>query len=96
MDTAIFKERKYEMGYLRDRAEKAQNELFAIVLEFFKMNPDKSFTNKDLREKLGIFRGGYNDNFSHGLLGELENRGHLEKVSKGFRLKIQGRENRQR
>ena len=77
------------LSHLKAQAEKAQGDLFQAVLVFFALNSNKSFTNRDIKEKLGIVSGGYHDNFIHGLLGELEKMDYLEKCppGEGFKYK---------
>ena len=65
---------------IKQKVEKAQNELFIAILSFYKQHPEKCYTAKNMVEKLGLMAG-HNKFFAHAFLVELKKQGKLEKCS---------------
>lgn len=76
------------MEILKERAQKAQQELLDIILEFFARQPMKSFTVGVIIKELGIIPG-KGKWFAHTHLNILVDMGKLEKCDhgQGFKYK---------
>ena len=76
------------MDDLKKKAQTAQSELLAVVLEFFKQYPEGKFTAGDIVKELGL-ESSYNNTLPHAVLDVLVKMGELEKLARGdgFKLK---------
>ena len=68
----------------------AQENFLKIILDFYKSNPNKYFTSKDITEKFDLVSL-HHYWFIHGALKVLQNREKLEqKKGSGFRYRFPG------
>lgn len=77
------------MDDLKERAKKTQEELLAIILEFYKQNLGEWFGAKKLSNEIGLMEG-HQYYFADNMLRVLEKKGELEKCpekKKGYKYK---------
>lgn len=68
---------------IKEKAQKAQTDLFDSVLEFFKNNPNEYFCAEVVSSRIGLMKG--YDSLSYHILRELKKAGKLKQYRKGFK-----------
>ena len=79
--------KKIEEKKVKEKAQKAQEDLLDTVFEIFKNNPNQSFGPASITKVAGLFKGlnngTQNDRIAQGFINELLNRDKIKKVSGG-------------
>ena len=70
-------------------AKEYQDKFLSEILFVFKKNPDRSFTGKDISDKLNLIEGDKRW-YMHSHLKILKDCGKLEKAPRGYRYKKEG------
>jgi len=82
---------------IKEKAQKAQQDLLDAIFKIFKDKPDHLFGPADITKTAGLFKGlkdnkkhnlkgKQNDRIAQGLINELLNQDKLEKISSKYKL----------